>query len=82
MTYNNKGNEFINWLCGVEGARFPYFRNMPKIPEVIILNEDEQTREGLNYYIEEGLLTEDEATRLEEAGEAKRWLEKHDRDDL
>ena len=30
----NKEIEFIDWLCGKEGAHFPYFREdeMPEIP--------------------------------------------------
>ena len=61
MTYNNKENEFIDWICGVPGARFPYFRkeDMPEIPMPIIYGEIPEKKEKAEQKEEEILPKEE-----------------------
>ena len=35
MRYTDKQTEFIDWVCGIEGAKFPFFREneMPNVEE-------------------------------------------------
>ena len=35
MRYSDKQIEFIDWVCGIEGAKFPFFREneMPHVEE-------------------------------------------------
>ena len=43
---NNKLNKFVDWLCGVKGARFPFLQD---IPEVKPPEGYEDIKEPVNY---------------------------------
>jgi len=35
----NKQDLFIEWICGKLDAEFPFFKNLPKVPQVKIIQQ-------------------------------------------